>query len=90
MANKSDSLDDLAKTIKTCAKISKSAGGIGIHVHNTSAAGTTWVKYPKHKSPGLVERLKCFNDLAQYVDQGGRVSIYFKYKIIVYYCNILK
>lgn len=74
VANKSDSLEDLAKTIKTCAKISKSAGGIGIHVHNVSAAGTTWIKYPKHKSPGLVERLKCFNDLAQYVDQGGRVS----------------
>lgn len=75
VANKSDSIDDLAKTIKTCAKISKSAGGIGIHVHNTSAAGTTWTKYPKHESLGLVERLKCFNDLAQYVDQGGRVSI---------------
>lgn len=74
MANKSDSLNDLAKTIKTCAKISKSAGGIGIHVHNTSAAGTTWEKYPKHESSGLVEVLKCFNDLAQYVDQGGRVS----------------
>lgn len=72
VANKSDSLDDLTKTIKTCAKISKSAGGIGIHVHNTSAAGTTWTKYPKHESLGLVEPLKCLNDLAQYVDQGGR------------------
>lgn len=82
VANKSDSLADLAKTIKTCARISKSAGGIGIHVHNTSAAGTTWVKYPKHESLGLVERLKCLNDLAQYVDQGGRVNIYFY--IIVY------
>lgn len=81
VANKSDSLDDLAKTIKTCAKISKSAGGIGIHVHNTSAAGTTWIKYPKHESLGLVERLKCLNDLAQYVDQGGRVSIYFKFNL---------
>jgi ribonucleoside-diphosphate reductase subunit M1 len=76
VANKSDSLDDLTRTIKTCAKISKSAGGIGVHVHNVSAAGTIWTKYPKHKSHGLVERLKCFNDLAQYVDQGGRVSIY--------------
>lgn len=84
MANKSDSLDDLAKTIKTCAKISKSAGGIGVHVHNISAAGTTWINYPKHKSPGLVERLKCLNDLAQYVDQGGRVNIFLNFKFMFY------
>lgn len=68
-------MEDFTKTIKTCAKISKSAGGIGIHVHNLSGAGTILTKYIKHKSNGLVERLKCFNDLAQYVDQGGRVSI---------------
>ncbi|VVC41387.1 Ribonucleotide reductase R1 subunit, N-terminal,Ribonucleotide reductase large subunit, N- [Cinara cedri] len=72
VANKSDSLVDFSKSLKTCAKISKSAGGIGIHMHNTSAAGTLLNNYPKQKSPGLVTRLQCFNDLAQYVDQGGR------------------
>lgn len=75
VANKSDSLIDFAKSLKTCAKISKSAGGIGIHMHNTSATGTLLNKYPKQISPGLIAQLQCFNDLAQYVDQGGRVSI---------------
>lgn len=74
VANKSDSLEDFGKTVKTCAKISQSSGGIGIHLHNISAAGTKWTKYPKHESHGLVEPLKVLNDLAQYVDQGGKVS----------------
>lgn len=95
VANKSDTLEDLGKTIKTCAKISKSAGGIGIHVHNVAAAGTLGTEYPKHESKGLVARLQCFNDLAQYVDQGGRVSIYFKVKfeyfmyIYLYFVQLL-
>jgi ribonucleoside-diphosphate reductase subunit M1 len=77
VANKSDSLEDFGKTVKTCAKISQTAGGIGIHLHNVSATGTAWIKYPKHESHGLVEPLKVLNDLAQYIDQGGRVSIYY-------------
>jgi len=77
VANKSDSLEDFGKTVKTCAKISQSAGGIGVHLHNVGAAGTKWTKYPKCESHGLVEPLKVLNDLAQYIDQGGRVSIYY-------------
>lgn len=77
VANKSDTLVDFGKSLKTCAKISKSAGGIGIHMHNVSAAGTLLNKYPRQISCGLVPQLQCFNDLAQYVDQGGRVSSYF-------------
>ncbi|VVC37066.1 Hypothetical protein CINCED_3A005569 [Cinara cedri] len=74
VANKSDSLDDFNKSLKTCALISKYAGGIGIHMHNMCAADSPSIKnkYPKNKPPGIVPRLQCLNILAQLVNQGGK------------------
>lgn len=70
VAMKEDSIDGIFDTLKTCASISKSAGGIGIHVHNIRARGA-YIAGTNGNSSGLVPMLKVYNDAARYVDQGG-------------------
>ena len=65
-----DSLDAIYDTLKQCAMISKSAGGIGISVHNIRSKGS-YIKGTNGTSNGLVPMLRVFNDTARYVDQGG-------------------
>jgi ribonucleotide reductase alpha subunit len=65
-----DSIDGIYSTLKDCAKISKWAGGIGLHVHNIRAAGTH-INGTNGISNGLVPMLRVFNMTARYVDQGG-------------------
>lgn len=65
-----DSLDGIYDTLKQCAMISKSAGGIGISVHQIRSKGA-YIKGTNGTSNGLVPMLRVFNDTARYVDQGG-------------------
>ena len=65
-----DSVDGIYNTLKDCAKISKWAGGIGLHVHNVRAAGTH-INGTNGVSNGLVPMLRVFNTTARYIDQGG-------------------
>ena len=65
-----DSIDGIYNTLKDCAKISKWAGGIGLHVHNIRAAGTH-INGTNGISNGLIPMLRVFNMTARYVDQGG-------------------
>lgn len=65
-----DSIDGIFKTLRQCALISKSAGGIGLSVHQIRATGT-YIKGTNGNSNGLVPMLKVFNETARYVDQGG-------------------
>lgn len=67
---KDDSIDGIYDTLKNCALISQSAGGIGLAVHNVRATGS-YIKGTNGTSNGLVPMLKVFNDTARYVDQGG-------------------
>ena len=67
---KEDSIEGIYDTLKQCALISKSAGGIGISVHNVRATGS-YIKGTNGTSNGLVPMLRVFNDTARYVDQGG-------------------
>ena len=67
---KSDSIEGIFDTLKECAQISKYAGGIGLHVHNIRAQGTT-IAGTQGTSNGLVPMLRVFNNTARYVDQGG-------------------
>lgn len=68
---KEDSIDGIFDTVKQCAQISKSAGGIGISVSNVRAKGSS-IAGNQSRSSGIVPMLKVFNDTARYVDQGGR------------------
>jgi len=65
-----DSIDGIYNTLKNCAKISQSAGGIGLSIHNIRATGS-YIKGTNGTSNGIVPMLRVFNDTARYVDQGG-------------------
>jgi len=65
-----DSLDGIYDTLKQCALISKSAGGIGLSIHQIRSKGS-YIKGTNGYSNGLVPMLRVFNDTARYVDQGG-------------------
>ncbi|MFD1467797.1 ribonucleoside-diphosphate reductase subunit alpha [Hymenobacter caeli] len=67
---KDDSIDGIYDTLKNCALISQSAGGIGLSISNVRATGS-YIKGTNGNSNGLVPMLKVFNDTARYVDQGG-------------------
>jgi len=67
---KEDSIDGIYDTLTQCAKISQSAGGIGLSIHDIRAKGS-YIKGTNGTSNGIVPMLKVFNDTARYVDQGG-------------------
>ena len=68
LAMKDDSIVGIYDTLKDCAKISKYAGGIGLHLHNIRADGS-YIAGTNGTSNGLVPMLRVFNDTARYVDQ---------------------
>ena len=70
LAMKEDSIDGIYETLADCAKISKFAGGIGLHIHNIRAAGSL-IGGTNGTSNGIVPMLRNFNSTARYVDQGG-------------------
>lgn len=65
-----DSIEGIYDTLKQCAKISQSAGGIGLSIHNIRATGS-YIKGTNGNSNGIIPMLRVFNDTARYVDQGG-------------------
>ena len=67
---KNDSIEGIYDTLKQCARISQSAGGIGLSIHNVRATGS-YIKGTNGTSNGIIPMLKVFNDTARYVDQGG-------------------
>ena len=70
LSMRDDSIDGIYDTLKQCAKISQSAGGIGISIHNVRATGS-YIRGTNGTSNGIVPMLRVFNDTARYVDQGG-------------------
>jgi ribonucleoside-diphosphate reductase alpha subunit len=67
---KDDSIDGIYDTLKQTAKISQSAGGIGLSIHNVRAKGS-YIKGTGGTSNGIVPMLRNFDMTARYVDQGG-------------------
>jgi len=67
---KDDSIDGIYDTLKQTAKISQSAGGIGLSIHNIRATGS-YISGTNGTSNGIVPMLQVYNDTARYVDQGG-------------------
>ena len=67
---KEDSIDGIYDTLKQTAKISQSAGGIGLSIHNIRATGS-YIAGTNGTSNGIVPMLQVYNDTARYVDQGG-------------------
>jgi ribonucleoside-diphosphate reductase alpha subunit len=67
---KEDSITGIYDTLRSCAQISQSAGGIGLAIHDIRATGS-YIKGTNGTSNGIVPMLRVFNDTARYVDQGG-------------------
>ena len=67
---KDDSIDGIYDTLKQTAKISQSAGGIGLSIHTIRSTGS-YIAGTNGTSNGIVPMLQVFNDTARYVDQGG-------------------
>lgn len=70
LQTKEDSIDGIYDTLKQCARISQSAGGIGLAIHKVRATGS-YIKGTNGTSNGILPMLKVFNETARYVDQGG-------------------
>lgn len=70
ICSKEDSIEGIYDTLKECACISKSAGGIGLSIHNIRAT-SSYIRGTNGTSNGIVPMLRVFNDTARYVDQGG-------------------
>jgi ribonucleoside-diphosphate reductase alpha chain len=71
IGNKGDDIDGLFDTIKDVAKISKWAGGIGLHVHDVRAKGS-YIKGTGGESDGLIPMMKTYNEVARWINQGGK------------------
>ncbi|OZJ02323.1 Ribonucleoside-diphosphate reductase large chain, partial [Bifiguratus adelaidae] len=67
---KEDSIEGIYDTLKTCAMISKTAGGIGLNIHNIRASGS-YIAGTNGYSNGIIPMLRVYNNTARYVDQGG-------------------
>ncbi|ODV83244.1 hypothetical protein CANARDRAFT_203632 [[Candida] arabinofermentans NRRL YB-2248] len=70
VAMKDDSIDGIYDTLKQCAQISKTAGGIGLHIHNIRSTGS-YIAGTNGTSNGIIPMVRVFNNTARYVDQGG-------------------
>lgn len=70
LSMKDDSISGIYDTLKDCAMISQSAGGIGLNIHNIRSTGS-YIKGTNGTSNGIIPMLRVFNDTARYVDQGG-------------------
>ncbi|GAB5588463.1 ribonucleotide-diphosphate reductase subunit rnr1 [Umbelopsis nana] len=67
---KEDSIEGIYETLKVCSQISKTAGGIGLNIHNIRASGS-YIAGTNGYSNGIVPMLRVYNNTARYVDQGG-------------------
>ncbi|KAI3783228.1 hypothetical protein L2E82_13293 [Cichorium intybus] len=67
---KDDSIEGFYDALKECAVISKSAGGIGVSIHNTRLNGS-YICGPNGTSNGIIPMLRVFNDTIRYVDEEG-------------------
>lgn len=68
ICSKGDSIEGIYDSLKECAVISKSAGGIGLSIHDIRATGS-YIRGTNGTSNGIVPMLRVFNDTARYVDQ---------------------
>ena len=66
-----DSVEGLYKTAADMAKISKWAGGIGVHISNVRAKDS-YINKTGGKSNGIMPLLKVYNDISRHINQSGK------------------
>ena len=86
---KEDSIDGIYDTIKTCARISKWAGGIGLHIHNIRGNNSI-IRGTNGKSDGIIPMLRVINSTARYVNQAGKRKGSIAVYIEPWHCDIFE
>ena len=71
LLNTNDSIEGITTSWDRVSKISKWAGGIGLHVSNIRAKGST-IRGTNGPSSGIVPMLQVYNNIARYINQGGK------------------
>jgi ribonucleotide reductase alpha subunit len=71
LAMEDDSLEGIFNTLQDCAKISKYAGGVGLHIHNIRSKNSL-IRGTNGTSNGIVPMLKVFNDTSRFINQSGK------------------
>jgi ribonucleoside-diphosphate reductase alpha subunit len=66
-----DSIEGITHTWDSVSKISKWGGGIGLHVSNIRAKDSL-IKGTNGPSSGIIPMLKVYNEIARYINQGGK------------------
>lgn len=84
-----DSIEGIYGTITDCAKISKWAGGIGIHIHDIRSEGS-YIRKTGGKSDGIMPMLKVYNSTARYVNQSGKRQGSFAMYLEPWHADIIK
>lgn len=84
-----DSLEGIFKTITDCGKISKLAGGIGLHVTNIRAKGSI-IRGTNGPSDGIIPMIKVYNEVAKYINQGGKRKGSFAIYVEPWHADILE
>jgi len=83
-----DSIEGIFKTISDCGKISKLAGGIGLHVSNIRSKGSI-IRGTNGMSEGIVPMLKVYNETAKYINQGGKRKGSFAIYLEPYHADVV-
>lgn len=71
LLGRSDSIEEIMRTLSNASFISKWAGGIGIWMHCIRAQNA-YIKGTNGRSSGLPRQLKMYNEAARCWDQGGK------------------
>jgi ribonucleoside-diphosphate reductase alpha chain len=84
-----DSLEGIFKTVTDCSKISKLAGGIGLHITNIRAKGSL-IRGTNGPSDGIIPMIKVYNEVAKYINQGGKRKGSFAIYIEPWHADVLE
>jgi len=84
-----DSIEGIFKTITDCGKISKLAGGIGVHITNIRAKGSM-IRGTNGLSDGIIPMIKVYNETARYINQGGKRKGSFALYLETWHADILE
>lgn len=84
-----DTIEGIFETIADCAKISKWAGGIGVHISNIRSSGS-YIRKTGGTSDGIIPMLKVYNDVSRYINQGGKRNGSFAIYIEAYHADIFE
>jgi len=84
-----DSVEGIYGTITDCAKISKWAGGIGVHIHDIRSEGS-YIRKTGGRSDGIMPMLKVYDSTARYINQSGKRNGSFAMYLEPWHADIIK